>query len=263
MTAPLPLRASRGIQGGGGGLSGEDAGQVVRDGHPDADGWAVGVAREVEQPTVADPDPVESGPLRVRAVLAEGGDPDPHEAWIQVGRCDVPALERPGPEVLDDDIDRRREGSQQLLTVGQPQVDGHASPAASLDRPEERVALVGERPDLAHEVAAAGLLDLDDLRPLLAQEPGAERRRDAGAEVEDAESLERSGHHTRSRPGGPGRSGHARRARDVPVGVGASLTVYADSPACSAFTASMPPLLRASVRPSASAELLTNWWTMK
>ena len=84
-----------------------------------------------------------------------------------------------------------------VLTVGCPQVERHALAAASFDRPEQRVrAVVGvdERTDLAHEVAAARLLDLDDLRALLAEEPGAERRGDPCAEVEDAHTGERSSH---------------------------------------------------------------------
>ena len=47
---------------------------------------------------------------------------------------------------------------------------------------------VDERTDLAHEVAAARLLDLDDLGALLAEQSRAERRGDAGAEVEHAEA---------------------------------------------------------------------------
>ena len=78
----------------------------------------------------------------------------------------------------------------------------------------------------------AGLLDLDDLGALLAEQARAERCGDAGAEIEDPEPGERSRHQP-------------------------------CAPACSARTASMPPSRRASVRLSASAVLLTNWWTMK
>ena len=73
---------------------------------------------------------------------------------------------------------------------------------------------------------------LIDLGALLAEQAGAERRGDAGAEVEHPQARERGAH-------------------------------CVDSPACSRFTASMPPCLRASVAPSAVAVLLTNWCTMK
>ena len=49
---------------------------------------------------------------------------------------------------------------------------------------------VDERPDRAHEVAAAGQLDLDDLRAEVAEQRGRERRRDAGADVEDAKTRQ-------------------------------------------------------------------------
>ena len=297
---------------------------------------------------MADPDAVQAGAAGVRPVLAERRDPDPHESRVEIRRRDVPPLEGARSEILDDDVGGRGEGPEHGLTVRDAEIDGHAPATATLDRPEQRVALVGERSDVAHEVAAARLLDLDHVGALFAEQPGAERCRDACAQVEDPESLEWSGHVTRSRPGGPGRSGPARRARRAPVGVCASLMspalgpegraaraplggrgarqlvsaprschplsarragplgprsagaaraswclrlahvtrsrpggpgrsgparrarrapvgvcaslmVYADSPACSALTASIPPALRASVRSSASAELLTNW----
>ena len=53
-----------------------------------------------------------------------------------------------------------------------------------------------ERADLAHEVAAPRLLDLDDLCAHLAEQPGAERRRDTRAQVEDTQTLEGPAHDT-------------------------------------------------------------------
>ena len=117
------------------------------------------------------------------------------------------------------------------------QVERDALAAAALDRPEQRVrapsSSVDERPDLAHEVAAAGLLDLDDLGALLAEQAGAERRGDAGAEVEDAQPRERA--------------------------------VTAHSPALLALHRVHPAFaLRAVDRARArSAVLITNWWSMK
>ena len=219
----------------GGGLGREHPGQVVGDRDADPNGRAIGVAGEVEEPAVADAHAVEAGALRVRTVLAERGDAHGHELRVEGAGCDVPALERARPEVLDDDVGRRRERSEELLAARRAEVERHAAPPSPLDRPEERVALFGEGSDLAHEVAGAGLFDLDHLGTLLAEQTRAERRGDARAEVEDPEARERSGH----------------------------VDVDADSPACSALTASMPPARRASVRPVASAVLLTNWCTMK
>ena len=111
---------------------------------------------------------------------------------------DVPLLERAGPEVLDEHVGGRREPAEEVLALGRAQVERDALAAAAFDRPEQRVLAVGvagvdERPDLAHEVAAARLLDLDDLGALLAEQPGAERRGDARAEVEHAQARERTG----------------------------------------------------------------------
>ena len=170
------------VQRGDRGLRREHAGEVVGDRHADAHRRAVGVAGEVQQAAVADADAVEAGPRRVRAVLAEHRDAHGHEA---VGRGRSGAMFHcssvPGPEVLDDDVGGRREPAEQVLALGRAQVERDALAAAALDRPEQRVAVVDERPDLAHEVAAARLLDLDDLGALLAEQAGAERRGDARA----------------------------------------------------------------------------------
>src|SRR4029079_4637584 len=167
------------------------------------------------------------------------------ELRVEIRRPDVPLLERAGPEVLDDDVGLAGEPAEQVLAVGLAEVERDAPPAASLDGPEQRVAraLLGgrrriqrirrhERPDLAHEVAGARLLDLHELGALLGQQPGAERRGDAGTEVEHPQARERPAH------------------GDF-------------APACSCFTASMPPCLRASVAWSAVAVFDTNWCTMK
>ena len=127
-------------------------------------------------------------------------------------------------EVLDDDVGRRREPPEDVLTIAGAQVERHALAAAPFNGPEQRVT-VDEGPDLAHEVAAARLLDLDDLRALLAEQARAERRCDARAQIEDAQALERTGH---------------------------------DRP-CSFLTASMPPALRASTLARAVGVFDTNW----
>ena len=179
------------VQRGDRGLRGEHAGEVVGDRDADAHRRAVGIAGEVEQPAVADADAVEPGPQRVRAVLAEHRDAHRDEPFGESVGPDVPLLERAGPEVLDDDVGGRREPAEHVLAFGRAQVEGDALAAAAFDRPEQRVT-VDERADLAHEVAAARLFDLDDLGALLAEQPGAERRRDARAQIEDARSARRA-----------------------------------------------------------------------
>ena len=226
MTAPLPPRASRAYSADDRGLRGEDAGEVVGDRDADAHRRAVGVAGEVQQPAVADADAVEAGPgrfgpswpnIEMRTVTRRGS---------HVGRADVPLLERAGPEVLDDDVGGRGEPPEQLLALGRAQVERDALAAAPFDRPEQRVrtvVAVDERADLAHEVAAARLLDLDDLRALLAEQAGAERRGDARAEVEDADAVRASDRHAR---------GIVTRARVSPVGGSVRSLQFADNSRC-------------------------------
>ena len=156
----------------------------------------------MQQAAVADADPVESGARRVGAVLSEHRDAHRHETRIEIVGADVPLLERARPEVLHEHIGGCREAPHQVLALGGAQIEGHALAAAALDRPEQRVLTaratsvgvgVDERADGAHEVAALGLLDLDDLGALLAEQPGAERCGDARAEVEHTQTCERTG----------------------------------------------------------------------
>ena len=162
------------------------------------------------------------GPRRVRAVLAEHRDAHRRRA---AGRG------RSGPMFHCSSVPGRKFSTTTSAVAAsrrnrswpsaRAQVERDALAAAALDRPEQRVravvAGVDERTDLAHEVAAARLLDLDDLGALLAEQARAERRGDARAEVEDAQARERTAHCSPAR---------ARPAR--------------------ASTASMPPALRAS-----------------
>ena len=99
------------VQRGRRGLRGEHAGEVVGDRDADAHGRAVGIAGEVEQAAVADADPVEAGPLRVRPVLAEAAMRTITSCGSRSRRADVPLLERAGPEVLDDDVGVARRGA--------------------------------------------------------------------------------------------------------------------------------------------------------
>ena len=187
------------VERGDRGLGREGAGEVVGDRHARADRRAVGVPGQMEQSAVADAHAVEAGSLRVGPVLAEDRDAHPHQARVAVCGPDVPALHGAGTEVLAHDVGRGREPAEQVLALGPAQVAGDALAAAPLDRPEERVRLLvrpvarrGERPDGAHEVAPARLLDLDDLRAQLAQETGAEGGGDARAGVDDPHAVERA-----------------------------------------------------------------------
>src|SRR5205807_9831640 len=109
------------------------------------------------------------------------------------------------PEVLTDHVGRGAQAAEKVLSLGDAQVARHALPPSPFHGPEQRVA-VDEGPDGAHEVAAARVLDLDHLGPLLAQDAGAEGGGDAGAHVDDADALEREAHLSMRKAGRPCRA---------------------------------------------------------
>ena len=110
---------------------------------------------------------------------------------------------------------RRRVRAGKRLPWGRGESKRHALAAAAFDRTEQRVP-VDERADLAHEVAAARLFDLDHFGALLAEQSGAEPCGDARPEIEDTHAGERAGH-------------------------------FVCSPDCSCVTAAMPPCSAAAM----------------
>src|SRR5436309_96183 len=80
----------------------------------------------VHAAAVADPDPVEPRPRRVRPVLAEHRDAHRDETLGEPARTDVPLFEGARTEVLDDDVGRRREPPEDVLTIAGAQVERHA-----------------------------------------------------------------------------------------------------------------------------------------
>ena len=187
-TAPTPPAGVASVERGHGGEGREDAGQVVRDRHPGPHGWAIGLAGQVEQPAEGDAQAVEAGPRRVRARLPEDADAHVDEVVGQVVGPEAPAFHRAGPEVLAEHVRLGHQPLEELLALGLAQVAGDAAPTASLHRPRQRVARpVVDRDEgahRAHEVALTRQLDLDDVGPELAEQPGAERRRDPRADVD-------------------------------------------------------------------------------
>ena len=108
--------------------------------------------------------------------------------------AEAPALQRPRPEVLGQDVGPRDQVADELLAVGGPEVDGDAALVAGRDRPPQRVAApLGVAP-LAQHVALAGRLDLDDLRAEVAEHLRAEGTRDHLSQFDDPDAGERSRH---------------------------------------------------------------------
>ena len=199
-TRPAPAVDVAAIEPGDRRHGPEHPGQVVRDGDPRAHRGPVGLTGEVEQAPVGDAEAIEAGALGVRAVLAEHRHPHPHEIVAAVVGADVPALHGPWAEVLAHHVGCGHEAAEQVLARLGAQVAGDAAASPPLHRPEQRV-VVDEGPDVAHEVAGAGVLDLDHLGAQLSEQPRAERRRDAGPHVDHPEPLEGPADgHGRGRP---------------------------------------------------------------
>ena len=150
----------------------------------------------MQQPSEGDAEPIEPGSGRVGTRLSEHADAHIDEVVGQVLGSESPALHGPGPEVLAQHVRRGHQPLEELLALGLAQVAGDAAAPPPLDGPGQRVVRLpldgDEGPHGAHEVAAAGQLDLDHVRTELAQQAGAERRRNPGAHVDDADAVQRA-----------------------------------------------------------------------
>jgi hypothetical protein len=111
---------------------------------------------------------------------------------------EAPLLQRTGPEILHDDVALRRQLPQQLASGVGGEVERDAFLVARLRQPHQRIAALGAGAEPAQRVAGLRRLDLDHFGAELAEDGGAMRSRDEGAEIEDANSVQRS--HVRSFP---------------------------------------------------------------
>ena len=192
----LPLPAALALAQGGQGAEGaEQPGAVVRDRRRSRDRRRpVRLAGEVGQAAERLGHPPESGAGGEPPRLPVGGDAEQHHSRVdrpQAVVAQVPALERARPEVLDHQVAVAHQAERQGLAPGVTQVAGHRAPPPALQGPEEGppAHLV---PQIADGIAAPGLLHLDHGGPLLGQQAGGEGGGDEGAEVEDAEAVERA-----------------------------------------------------------------------
>ncbi len=98
-----------------------------------------------------------------------------------------------GPEVLHEDVG----ALDQVLEHAEPfrclEVERERALVA-VDGGEDRGHAAALGPEVAHEVAAVGILDLDDVGALIAEELGGERARHHGGELEDGVAVEWAGH---------------------------------------------------------------------
>src|SRR5262249_58726349 len=129
----------------------------------------------------------EAGTVAARPGLAERRDANHDERTADRRErfpSEIPALERPGSEVLGQDVRLRDQAPDQRLPLRLSQVAGNRLLVARLDEPPVGAAGVGAggSAQASQVVADARLLDLDHLGAELAEQRGAYRRRQIGRE---------------------------------------------------------------------------------
>ena len=180
------------------GLSREYPGQVVGNGKARPYRGLLGVPGEVRQPSERGGVVVETGVQGLGSLLAVQTDAGCDQSRVEPGRVDIPALQCAGSEVLTHHVGYRSQTPKQILALRVSKVDGHRLAPPAFYRPVEGVGVVvvisGEGPVQAGSVAEIGVLDLQHLRALFAQDPGAERGRDPSAHIKHSEPGQRLPH---------------------------------------------------------------------
>ncbi len=187
----------------------------------------------------------EARALRVRAGLPVTGDAREDEPRVDLAQplvAEVPLLERPGPEVLHQHVRVLREPEQQRLPLLVTEVQRDALLVARLHGPPERAALVAGLAPVPDRVGTPWRLDLDDLRPQIAQQAPGERPGEELPELHDPHARERAAGFGRGcLPALPRRVGHvlstSSRARACSSSTWATRTSRASS-TCSFITSS-------------------------
>ena len=133
-------------------------------------------------------------PVRIGAGLTKGCDGDHHQVGIARGKRAV--VETPGTHllrrvVLDEDVAPRQQVQQPLTFLGRARVEDDAA-LVRVEEEEEAALLLGgdvlgKGTPSTGDVSTGGL-DLDDVRPVIGEELGAEGRRDLAPQL----------HHTNS-----------------------------------------------------------------
>ena len=176
-------------------LVGDDGGRVA--GRAAAD-----PPHQVGDPAHALDEVVVGGPPGVGAAGPEAGGAAVHEvgaraAEVLVGEAE--ARDRPRPHAVHEGVGPGGEPEERAAGARALEVERHASLAAPEGEVDGGHAGAPGRPDLAQHVAL-GRLDLDDVRPHVAEDPGRIRPEHDGGEVEDPVSGEGSFRRAELRP---------------------------------------------------------------
>jgi hypothetical protein len=136
----------------------------------------------------------ESGPIAIRTVLSPAGDAGEDEAGIFRGQ-DVPAeapfFERAGHVILDQDVGVTTEAPEQRLSAAVREVQRDRALAACIHLPPQLTAIAEPG---AQGIAAARVLDLDDVRAVVGQGRREDAPGDQARAVDDPKTRERAAH---------------------------------------------------------------------
>src|SRR5262249_30565285 len=106
---------------------------------------------------------------------------------------EAPLFQRAGHEILDEDVGVADQALQQILTAGMREVQRHRSLAARVDLPPQLPAVAQPR---AERIAAARVLDLDDIGAVIGEDGGQHAAGNEPRAVDDSQALEGAAHFT-------------------------------------------------------------------
>ena len=145
-------------------------------------------------------------PVGIGPGLAERRDGDHHQVGVAGGErrvVETPVAHAPGLVVLDEHVGPRHEVEQLLALLGCADVQGDAA-LVRVEEEEEaallRVRVVSREGTPTTADVAIGGLDLDDLRSVVAEELGAEGRRNPAAELHHSNTCQCVVGHDRCSP---------------------------------------------------------------
>ncbi len=157
-------------------------------------GGAVRGARDRHEAGRALREEVEARLARLGPDVSRPRDRAGDEARVQGAKrvhADAALLERARQEVLDEDVRPRRPAPHELLSLGGPEIHGRRLLAPVHGEEIRGLPVERRRLPAARDVAAAGVLDLDDARPHVREEHRRERPREDAREIEDDDAVER------------------------------------------------------------------------
>ena len=175
-------------------------GARVADGRPHVRGRPIGRARDAHGAAHRLGDGLVALVVAVGAVRPEALDARVDEAGVERphrGIAEAQAIEDARPEVLEEDVGALEELAEHLLASRVLQVQGQAALVGIEREVEEAVGVRAIPERVTRDIPAAGLLDLDDVRPEPGQHLAARRPGLIVREIDDANARQRAAHRLR------------------------------------------------------------------